>query len=88
MTTQPDDDASRVVLHVRSGCHLCDDARAALAAAGVRWTEVDVDTGPASADLVARYGDLVPVVSVDGVQQGFWRIDADRVVRALAAGPR
>lgn len=87
MTTQPDD-ASRVLLHVRSGCHLCDEARDALAAAGVRWTEVDIDAGPDSADLVARYGELVPVVSVDGVQRGFWRVDPDRVLAALAEGAR
>ncbi|MDD9206130.1 glutaredoxin family protein, partial [Georgenia sp. 10Sc9-8] len=41
----------------------------------------DVDTDP---DLVDRYGELVPVVTVDGVQQGYWQIDAGRVRRALA----
>ncbi|WP_188037132.1 glutaredoxin family protein [Actinotalea sp. JY-7885] len=80
----------RVVLYVRSGCHLCEVARdvvapvAAEAGAGV--SEIDIDTAPDAAELVERYGELVPVVVVDGVQQGYWRIDAGRVRRALAAG--
>ena len=79
----------RVTLYVRQGCHLCDDARAVLAAAlaergadAPAWDEVDVDS---DADLADRYGDLVPVVTVDGVVQGYWRLDGDRVRRALAA---
>lgn len=80
---------ARVVLYVRQGCHLCDDARPLVAGvatdAGTRVDEVDIDTG--GPDLVERYGELVPVVTVDGVQQGYWRIDADRLRRALAGRP-
>ena len=36
--------------------------------------------------LAEEYADLVPVVVVDGVRRGYWRLDADRVRRALAAG--
>ena len=57
---------------------------------GADWTEVDIDadTTPGR-DLVAELGELVPVVEVDGVQQGYWRIDANRLRRTLtAAGPR
>ena len=78
----------RVVLYGRQGCHLCDTARDvvvdATAAAGATWTEVDVDTDPA---LVDRYGEMVPVVTVDGVQQGYWRIDGARLRRALGVAP-
>jgi hypothetical protein len=48
------------------------------------------DRGPAgvpgagASDLVAKFGDYVPVVEVDGVQQGFWHIDAARLARRLA----
>lgn len=76
---------ARVVLFGRQGCHLCEDARAVVArvcvAAGETWRETDVDTNPALAD---RYGEYVPVVEVDGVQQGFWRVDGDRLARRLA----
>ncbi|MEE6273919.1 glutaredoxin family protein [Georgenia wangjunii] len=75
----------RAVLYGRAGCHLCDEARALLAAecarAGVSWREVDVDSDAA---LRERYGELVPVVEVDGVQQGYWRIDGARLRSALA----
>ncbi len=81
-------DGARIVLYVRAACHLCEDARAVVTAVaaqtGATWAEVDVDTvddGGASRDA---YGELVPVVTVDGVRQGYWRLDADRLRRALA----
>ena len=55
---------SSVVLYSRRGCHLCDDARDALEAAGLAFREVDIDTDPA---LRAEYGTTVPVVEVGGV---------------------
>lgn len=83
---RPDPEVARVVLYLRAGCHLCEQARAVLARVreqtGQSWQEVDVDS---SAELRERYGDLVPVVEVDGVRQGHLRIDADRVRRVLAA---
>jgi hypothetical protein len=89
---RPPTHIDRVVLFTRPGCHLCDDARAVVArvceAAGESWREVDVDSGPDSASLRDRYGDYVPVVEVDGVQQGFWQVDGDRLARTLATGRR
>ncbi|MFD6091813.1 glutaredoxin family protein [Oerskovia sp. NPDC060338] len=77
----------RVVLYGRDGCHLCDTARqiveAVCAEQQVTWTEVDVDDDPTGA-LAAEYGDYVPVVTVDGVQQGFWQVDGARLAKALA----
>lgn len=82
-------EAPRVVLLGRAGCHLCDDARELVRAeagrAGATWGEVDVDTDPALRD---EYGDLVPVVQVDGVTVGYWRIDAARLRAGLAATRR
>ncbi|WP_315095827.1 glutaredoxin family protein [uncultured Cellulomonas sp.] len=85
---------TRVVLFGRDGCHLCDEARevvrAVCAETGADWSEVDIDTGSVpGTDLVDELGELVPVVEVDGVRQGYWRIDAARLRRALTpAGPR
>lgn len=92
MTTPAADDARtvpsvRVVLYGRAGCHLCDDAREVLATVvppDLGWAEVDVDTDP---DLQARYGEYVPVVTVDDVQVGFWRVDPERLRRALGSRP-
>ena len=80
---------ARVVLYSRAGCHLCDDARAVVAAVaaehGAAWAEVDVDAGGGT--LADVYGELVPVVEVDGARAGYWQIDADRLRDALAAPP-
>ena len=85
---------TRVVLYGRAGCHLCDEAREVVrtvcAETGDDWTEVDIDTADAPGrDLVDELGELIPVVEVDGVQQGYWRIDSARLRRTLtAAGSR
>ncbi|WP_028050171.1 glutaredoxin family protein [Cellulomonas sp. URHD0024] len=81
----------RVLLYGRAGCHLCDDAREVVRAVcdetGVDWAEVDIDAGPYDGrDLADELGELVPVVEVDGVQQGYWRIDPARLRRALTRG--
>ena len=77
---------ARVILYTRQGCHLCEAARALVIAesakVGASWTEIDVATAP---ELELEHGDLVPVVVVDGVRRGFWRIDPERLRRALTA---
>ena len=54
-----------VFLYSRPGCHLCDNARAVLEAAGIAFEEVDITTDPA---LEAEYGILIPVVEQEGRQ--------------------
>jgi glutaredoxin len=75
----------RVRLYSRPGCHLCDDARTVIARVcvdvGTTYEEVDITT---SADLERQYGEQVPVTFVDGRQHDFWRVDEDRLRRALA----
>jgi len=75
---------SRVVLLSRPGCHLCDDARAVIervcAELGVGWVERDITASP---DLLERYWEQIPVVLVDDAQHDFWRVDEDRLRRAL-----
>lgn len=76
--------AHTVLLLSRPGCHLCEDARAVIeqvtADLEVPWTERDVT---ASEQDLRDYGEMIPVVFVDGVQHDFWRVDADRLRRAL-----
>ncbi len=76
------------MLYTRKDCYLCDNARDLVrdvcADEGVGWREVDVD----SDSLVrARLSDLIPVVEVDGVQVGYWRIRPELVRLALETGP-
>jgi glutaredoxin len=73
-----------VTLLTRHGCHLCDEARSVVAtvsgSAGATVVEIDVDGDP---ELRAEYGDMVPVVLIDGVQHGYFRIDSSRLRRHL-----
>ena len=75
---------ARVTLYTRPGCHLCDDARAVVEAVcaelGETWTEVDID---GSEELTRTYGEEIPVTLVDGRQHDYWRVDPDRLRRAL-----
>ncbi|MGY4645453.1 glutaredoxin family protein [Cellulomonas sp. URHB0016] len=86
--------SARVVLYGRAGCHLCDDARALVVRVcgetGDAWVEVDVDDPAAALTAGERneLSEMVPVVDVDGVRRGYWRIDESRLRRALAAAPR
>jgi glutaredoxin len=90
MTTTP---AARIVLLGRAGCHLCDDARTVVeqvaGETGTTWVEIDVDAAAAhdGGALQREHGEQVPVVLVDGVPRGFWRIDPGRLRKALAAPP-
>jgi len=76
--------SERVVFYTRDGCHLCDDAavvvEAVCAQTSASWKVVDIDSDP---ELVARYNDKVPVVTVDGEEIGFWTIDSDVLRAAL-----
>lgn len=75
---------AEVTLYTRQGCHLCDDARAVLEAAGRRHPlalrVVDVDTDP---ELAARYGLEIPVVEVDGKLRFRGRVNAALLERLL-----
>jgi glutaredoxin len=75
---------SRLTLLTRVNCHLCEDAKAALAriqdATGEAWTEVDIDS---SEELAYEYGDRVPVVLLDGKEHGYWRVEEKRLLRDL-----
>ncbi len=77
--------SSRVRLYSKPGCHLCDDARAVIervcADLGTSYDEVDIFTSP---DLVRQYGEEIPVTLVDGARHDFWRVDEQRLRRALA----
>jgi glutaredoxin len=76
----------RIVLYTRSGCHLCDDAKAALVEVrhrtGVDFREVDISTDP---ELTAEYGDRIPVIMLDGQEHGYWRVEMQRLLRDLGS---
>ena len=74
----------RITLFGRPGCHLCDDARlvieAICAETGESYEELSIDDDPALGD---RFANEIPVTFVDGKQHDFWRVDPERLRRAL-----
>jgi glutaredoxin len=83
--------AARVAVkfYTRAGCHLCEEARREIDAAGVsqlfRLEEVDIDTDP---ELVRRHGWDIPVVSIDGrlaFKHGLTREDFRREIEHALA---
>jgi len=87
--TVPHAGDARVVLYSRAACHLCEQARTVVdvvcAEVGADWVEVDIDAPEAGA-LREMFTEQVPVIFVDGAQHDFWRVDPQRLRRALASG--
>jgi hypothetical protein len=77
--------SERVVVLSRPGCHLCADACAVVARVaadtGAGWTERDI-TG--DEELTAKWGELIPVVVVDGDVHTWFRVDENRLRAALS----
>jgi glutaredoxin len=73
-----------VTLIGKPGCHLCDEARTVIAAVceelGASWEEKDITQ---DAELHRKYWEQIPVVLVDGEQHDFWRVDPQRLRKAL-----
>ena len=73
-----------VTLYSRPGCHLCDEAREALARvreqAAFELEEVDIETDDA---LHARYLERIPVVALDGHELFDYFVDEAALVRRI-----
>ncbi|ASU80319.1 glutaredoxin family protein [Actinopolyspora erythraea] len=80
----PGNAGHEVTLLVRQDCPACDTAAADIdevcSELGVAWSVSDVDSDP---ELRAEYGDRVPVILVDGVEHGFWKVEPRRLRAAL-----
>lgn len=75
----------RLVTLVRKpGCHLCDDAQAVVEKVcgelDVTWEQKDISQDPQLHDL---YWEQIPVVLIDGAQHTFWRVNEQRLRKAL-----
>lgn len=77
-----------ITLYTRAGCHLCDEAKAAIAPLlsqfGATLREVDIDHDPV---LRERYTHDVPVVFVGSQFSAKHRIDTARLRRELGRAP-
>ncbi|MPY52195.1 glutaredoxin family protein [Streptomyces sp. K1PN6] len=76
-----------VTLIRKPGCHLCDDAHAVIEKVcgelGVPWEEKDITQDE---ELYRKYWEQIPVVLVDGQQHTFWRVNEQRLRKALTSG--
>jgi hypothetical protein len=79
----------RVLLYSRTGCHLCDVAWQQLEAARLRYyfslETVDIETDP---ELVAKHGNEIPVVVINGRIRFRGRINPVLLERLLTAEAR
>ena len=74
-----------VTLYTRRECPLCDEAKAALRAAGLNPIEIDIDRDP---DLKRRYTDDVPVIMIDGKEAFRHRVTAEQLTPLVLAGEK
>ena len=77
--------APRLTLLGKPGCHLCDDARDVVLKVladrpEVVFEELSILDDPA---LLDAYAEEIPVVLIDERVHTIWRVDADRLRRAL-----
>jgi len=73
-----------VTLYGRPGCHLCDDARAALerirAEEPFELVELDIETDD---ELLRRYLERIPVIALDGAELFDFFVDETALRAAL-----
>ena len=75
----------------KPGCHLCEDAEAAidrvLATFLAANPSVSVSIAQQNvlddAELAARYSEEIPVLLINGKVHNYWRIDEERFIAAL-----
>ena len=67
---------TELTLYGKPGCHLCDEARAALATLDVEIREIDISADPA---LHAEYGERIPVVELNGEEIARFVVDPEAI---------
>jgi uncharacterized protein len=76
----PDTARPEVILYIRPGCHLCDEAHDILRRHGLRPRLVDIDR---DAELQRRFDVCVPVVTIDGKERFRGRVNEVLLERLL-----
>jgi glutaredoxin len=69
---------ARVVIYSRPGCHLCDEAKAAIRSAGCSdyftLEEINIESDD---ELLKKYQYDIPVIAIDGVEAFKHRVDPE-----------
>jgi glutaredoxin len=75
---------TRVIIYSKPGCHLCEEAKAAIQAAGCGeeyvLEEVNIETDP---ELLRRYRFEIPVITIDGVEAFKNRVSSEEFKKAI-----
>ena len=75
---------TQVIIYTRPGCHLCEEAKEAMRAAGCggEYTldEINIENDP---ELLARYKDDIPVITFNGVEAFRHRVQPDEFAKVL-----
>jgi glutaredoxin len=65
-----------VIIYSRPGCHLCDEAKAAITNAGCddefTLEEINIES---DSELLRKYKYDIPVITIDGVESFIHRVD-------------
>ena len=77
----------------KPGCHLCDEARDAIDGVLLEFRKANPNTDIAVEELNIledealrlKYAEEIPVLLIDGKMHNYWRIDEERLMRALYA---
>jgi len=73
-----------VIIYSRPGCHLCDEAKAAITSAGCsdRFTleEVNIESDE---ELLRKYKYDIPVIAIDDVETFIHRVDPQDFIRVI-----
>ena len=72
-----------VIVYSRPGCHLCDEAKAAISDAGVSFEEINIES---DTELLRKYKYDIPVVTIDGVEAFRHRVDKDKLKALVSSG--
>ena len=77
----------------KPGCHLCDEARDAIDGVLLEFRKANPNTDVTVEELNIledealrlKYAEEIPVLLIDGKMHNYWRIDDERLMRALYA---
>jgi hypothetical protein len=73
-----------LILYSKPGCHLCDDMKHVIDVVGARvpltLEIVDISVDP---DLMAQYGEEIPVLMIDGKKAAKYRVSAQELEATL-----
>lgn len=77
--------AAHLTLISKPGCHLCDDAREVVTSVLTEFDGVSIEELSIldHADLHEKYVEEIPVLLLNGAVHNIWRVDAERLRRAL-----